>query len=221
MKVRHKVLAKRIAEIAVCCFLLCGGTLEGWPQSISLEPAHDPADIWQGEIGSGFKKDAVEAGAWLGVGVGNTALGSLQAHDLVLSSVRVGWMFTDAVAPGKWYGGNGELLVELLGGAQVHPDTRYLVGFTPLIRYNLATGSRWVPFVTCGAGIVFTDIGHPDLSGTFQFDPQGGVGTHYFFRKNVAATFETRLMHISNAGIRTPNHGVNTLLFQAGISWFF
>src|SRR5262249_18427523 len=103
----------------------------------------------------------------------------------------------------------------------VNPDTRYLAGFTPLVRYNLATGSPWVPFVTCGAGIVFTDIGHPDLSGTFQFDPQGGMGTHYFFRKNVAATFETHLMHISNAGIRPPNQGVTPLLFQDEIGCFF
>jgi hypothetical protein len=221
VKVRNKIFAKRIGWIVAGALLLGGIDRSGWAQSIEIDRPRDASSIWEGEVGSGFRKNTVEAGFWLGAGIGNTSLGSLQAHDFVLSSVRAGWMFTGVVAPDKWYGGNGELLTELLGGAQINPETRYLVGLTPLMRYNLATGSPWVPFVTCGAGLALTDIGHPDLSGTFQFNPQGGFGSHYFFQKNVAATVEVRMMHISNGGTSSPNHGVNTLLFQAGLSWFF
>ena len=183
--------------------------------------ASQPAGIWQDGIGSGFRKNTIQAGFSVGGGFGKAAFGSWKAHDLSLGSINAGYILTDVVGRDHFYQGNLEVLGELFSGAEFHPHTRYLTGFTPLVRYNIATGTRWVPFLTCGAGLTLTDIGHPDLSGTFQFDPQGGAGTHYFFRENVAFTTEWRWLHLSNAGISEPNHGVNTQMFMAGITWFF
>jgi hypothetical protein len=42
------------------------------------------------------------------------------------------------------------LVGELFSGLQFHPNDRYFVGLTPLLRYNFATGSRWAPLIDLG-----------------------------------------------------------------------
>ncbi len=157
----------------------------------------------------------------MGAGFGYAEFGSVVAHDLALGSINAGRVLTDPLAPGKWYGGNLVFMGELFGGSQFNPNARYIVGLTPLLRYCISTGTRWVPFFTVGAGVTLTDIGSPDLSGIFQFDPQGGIGTYCFLRPNTALTLEYRWVHLSHAGLLKPNDGVNTQMFSAGISWFF
>jgi hypothetical protein len=68
-----------------------------------------------------------------------------------------------------WYRGNWEVRGELFGGAQFSPENDWLVGLTPHLRYNFATGTRWIPFIDAGSGVMATSIGLPDLSGTLQF----------------------------------------------------
>jgi opacity protein-like surface antigen len=172
-------------------------------------------------IGSGFRKGLYQVGGTVGAGFGTKVLGTTQKHDLASASVNLGWVFTDVIAPDKWYRGNFELLLELFGGGQFNPYGRYFVGLTLLIRHNFATCSRWMPFVDAGAGVSATNIEGPDLSGTFQFNLQGGVGTHYFLSDRTALTVQYRWLHFSNAGIRDPNHGTNTQMFHVGVSWFF
>ena len=187
-----------------------------------LNPGPPPETIWVDGIGSGFRMWLVQAGATIGAGFGTrNPFGTKQIHDLALSSVNLGWVFTGVMAPHKWYGGNLELLVEIFGGGQFEPNGRYFVGLTPMLRYNFATGSRWVPFINAGGGVSCTNIDGPDLSGNFQFNVQVGAGTHYFLNKRTALTVEYRWLHFSNAGIREPNHGTNTQMFHIGVSWFF
>jgi opacity protein-like surface antigen len=135
--------------------------------------------------------------------------------------MNVGWVFTDVIAADKWYRGNLELLAELFAGGQFNPYGRYFVGLTPFIRYNFATGSRWMPFVEFGAGVSATNIEGPDLTGTFQFNLQPGAGLNYFISKRTALTVQYRWLHFSNARIALPNHGTNTQMFEVGVSWFF
>jgi len=229
-------LEERISKTIVSSMVVIGIALatssEGAEPELALAPIDptigqtatfvpQPTGIWQDGIGSGFRKNTIQAGFLVGGGFGTAAFGSREAHDLSFGSVNAGWILTDVIGRDHFFKGNLEVIGELFSGAQFHPRTRYLTGFTPLLRYNIATGTRWVPFLTCGAGLTLTDIGYPDLSGTFQFNSQGGAGTHYFFRENVAFTAEWRWLHVSNAGISEPNHGVNTQMFMAGITWFF
>ncbi len=199
------------------------------PTSAPTEPASGrPAavtaeqnGIWQDGLGRGFREHTIQSGFLAGAGFGKAEFGSWEAHDLALGSINAGYIITDVICKDHFFRGNLEVIGELFGGVQFHPETRYLTGLNALFRYNIATETRWVPFLTCGAGVTLTQIGDPDLSGTFQFDPQAGLGTHYFFRENVAFTAEWRWLHISNAGIKEPNNGVNTQMFMAGINWFF
>jgi hypothetical protein len=148
-------------------------------------------------------------------------LGSTQAHDLALISATYGHMLGPVRGEGRWYCGNCEWRIELFAGGQYSPENEWLVGLTPHLRYDFATGTRWIPFLDVGAGVTATSIDHPDLGGTFEFNLQAGLGVHRFVRDNLAVTAEARYMHISCAGIDKPNHGLNDVIGMIGLTWFF
>ncbi len=156
-------------------------------------------------------------GFTLGAGFGVSDMGSAESHHLTAATLHVGKLLES----GRPLLRHVELAGELWSGAQFHPDSAYLVGLTPVARYHFLPGSRLDPFIDGGAGVTATDIGRPDLSTTFEFNLQAGVGFHWVLRKNLALTFDGRYIHLSNAGIDQPNHGVNSFLFSSGLTWFF
>ena len=177
--------------------------------------------IWQGEVGNGFKPGSQSVNLSVGAGYGVTILGSEQNHDLALLSLSYGYMLGSVKGIGHWYHGNWELRGELFTGAQFSPSTESLVGLTPHLRYNFATGTRWIPFVDIGAGVSATSIGPPDLSGTFEFNLQAATGVRWFVRNNIALGIEARYLHMSCAGIHPPNLGLNNVGGLIGVTWFF
>ncbi len=154
-------------------------------------------------------------------GRGIDMFGSRQAHDLAWGSIGYGRLIWQPLAQGHWYRGQFEFRGEFFGGGQFSPSCEWLVGLTPHLRYNFMTGRRWVPFIDAGAGFTITSINRPDLSTTFEFNLQVGPGLHYFLKDNLALTVEARYLHMSNAGIHHPNLGVNTIMGQFGVTWFF
>lgn len=178
------------------------------------------ARIWMSGIGSEFRQGTQQTGFALGGGIGTRRFGSKLRHDLRLAIARFGWVYGSVGTQRDWYHGHPELLGELFAGEQFNPSGRYLFGFTPLIQYNFATGSRWMPFVTGGVGLSYTNISGRDLSNGFQFNVQTGAGTHYFIREDTAVTVQYRWLHLSNAGLERPNSGTNTQMFYAGLDWF-
>lgn len=177
--------------------------------------------VWNDGVGPGFRKGVSEAGCALGIGWGLSAFGSSETHDLALVKLHFGRVFSEVKARDKWYAGSWEWLGEAFAGAQYNFQPAYVVGLTPVLRYDFATGTRWVPFFDAGAGVTLTDIGRPDLGGVFQFNLQAGPGVRWFFRKDTALTLQYRFLHISNASIQDPDHGVNTSVFYVGVSRFF
>ncbi len=177
--------------------------------------------IWRDGIGTGFQKGTEEGSLAFGTGIGMRSFGSTQAHDLMLGRVGYGRILTDVIGGNCCLRGNLEGGVELLGGGQYYPRGAYLFGLTPLLRYNIATGSRWMPFMDAGAGVSATDIGRPDLGSVFEFNLQAGAGCHYFLKQNLALTLQYRIIHLSNARIATPNLGANASLVYLGIIRFF
>jgi lipid A 3-O-deacylase len=162
------------------------------------------AGIWQGETGEGFRS-------------------SVQTLTLVAGATAGFQVFGGYPVLGEdhWYRGNWEIRGEFFGGAQFSPSTEWLLGLTPHLRYNLATGTRWIPFIDGGAGVTATGIGPPDLSGTFEFNIQGNLGVNWFLRDNLALTFQAGYLHMSCAGIHYPNQGLNCATGMVGITWFF
>ena len=177
--------------------------------------------IWEGEVGEGFLSSVQTFSLEAGATVGFQAFGGQQDHDLALVSLSYGHMLGRVMGEDHWYRGNWEIRGELFGGAEFSPSSDWLVGLTPHLRYNLATGTRWIPFVDGGAGVTATGIGPPDLSGTFEFNIQGNTGVHWLIRDNLALTFEAGYLHMSCAGIHYPNQGLNCVSGKVGITWFF
>jgi hypothetical protein len=195
----------------------------GTNSTVRLESGSDqPAStIWQNGIGEGFLSSAQTFSAEVGVAPGVAAFGSVQAHDFALASFTYGHMLTHVLGNGHWYRGNFEIRLELFGGGQYEPSKDWVIGLTPHLRYDFATGTRWIPFFDAGAGVTATGIGPPDLSGTFEFNLQPGLGMHWFLRDNLALTGETRYMHMSCAGINHPNLGANNVSFLIGLTYLF
>jgi hypothetical protein len=180
--------------------------------------------IWRDGVGSGFLGSAQNLTVEAGAAAGMAKLGSHQAHDLGLLSVAYGHMLGGVTGRDHWYRGNFEGRMELFGGMQFRPDVDtdgWLIGLTPHLRYNFATGTRWIPFMDGGAGVTAMGIGPPDVSGTFEFNLQASAGVHWFLRDNLALTSEVKYTHYSCAGIHSPNSGINTVAFMFGVTWFF
>ena len=180
-----------------------------------------PSDLRTDGIGGGFRAGTESLSLEAGGDYGLTILGSREGHDLTLVNLGYGHMLDNVMGSGHWYGGNGEGRIELFGGSQFSPNPAWVVGLTPMLRYDLATETRWVPFIDGGAGVTATEIRLPDLSNTFEFNIQGGLGFQWFTRYNLALTFEARYFHLSDAGITHPNFGVNGAAGMIGLTWFF
>lgn len=190
--------------------------------SMSQTLESSKTNIWQNGIGQGFKPWTKSISFNTGAGVGFVSfLGGEQHHDLAFASLAYGCMLGSVKGQGHWYRGNWELRGELFGAAQFSPTSDWVVGLTPHLRYNFATGTRWIPYVDAGAGVTATSIGPPDLSHYFEFNLQAATGIRWFIRDNVALGIEARYIHISCAGINQPNLGLNNVNGMVGISWFF
>jgi lipid A 3-O-deacylase len=180
-----------------------------------------PSDLWQGEVGEGFRSSVQTLSLETGLALGVQAFGGQQVHDLALLSLAYGHMLGRVVGEDHWYRGNWEVRAEVFGGGQFSPSSALLAGLTPHLRYDFATGTPWVPFADLGAGVTACGIGAPDLSGGFEFNLQGNIGAHWFVRENLAFTFEVGYLHLSCAGIHDPNLGANTIKGMIGLTWFF
>lgn len=177
--------------------------------------------IWQSGIGDGFNPSTQSISLSIGAGYGERILGSREHHDLALTSVAYGHMLGSVKGGNHWYKGNWEWRGELFSGAQFSPTRDWLVGLAPHFRYNFATGHRWIPYFDLGAGVSATSIGPPDLSHYFEFNVQAAAGVRWFIKDNIALSIEARYLHMSCAGLNSPNLGLNNVNSMIGIGWFF
>src|ERR1700679_1052905 len=182
--------------------------------SISIAPPiSKPAteSIWQNGIGEGFKDGDQSLSLSFGGTDGVRIFGGRDRHDLELNSLSYGYMLGPVEGDGHWYRGNWEMGGELFGGGQFSPSGNWGGGLTPHLRYNFATGTRWIPYIDGGAGVTATTIGPPDLSRNFEFNLQAATGIRWFIRDNVALDIEARYLHMSCAGLHKPNLGLNNV----------
>jgi lipid A 3-O-deacylase len=152
-----------------------------------------------------------------GMELGNGDASSLD-YLALLPHAAVG--LTDPMAPGSWYGGNVELVVEPSFLVSFDPDDGHAEGLGLLLRYNFLRGERFVPYLEAGAGIVNLDFDIQGQRDGFNFTPQGGAGFHYFIGERTALQLGYRFHHISNAYTRSPNEGINSHLTLVGFTLF-
>jgi hypothetical protein len=220
---------KRVYALAAVTACLSATFLHGQTQSelgvtnavSKPEVSSEAPGIWQNGLGEGFRSGAQDITFALGANYGIAAFGSHEAHHLAIASLTYGYMLGPVLGEGHWYKGNPEFRLEAFTGAQFSPEVEWFVGLTPHLRYNFATGTRWIPFFDVGAGVTATGIGPPDLSGTFEFNLQAGGGVHYFLEENLAITLDAHFTHWSCGGIHKPNLGLNGITGMLGMTFFF
>lgn len=210
-----------VAGLIIVVLLAASSFGQAQSSRASVETLNDRTNspsIWHNDVpGAGFRAGVQHIGLSLANGFSATG----REHDLAMAMFRYGRVMTDVVGADHFYRGNVELGAELFAGGQYSPEAAYIIGSAATVRYDFATGTRWVPFVEAGFGFAATDIKGDDLSTNYEFKSEGGVGVHYFWRKNLSAFFDYQFFHLSNGGFHKPNRGTNINLFSLGLAIFF
>ncbi len=117
---------------------------------------------------------------------------------------------TDPVGSG-WIRGQLAFGAELLTFRMHQPVTAYGVGLSPKLRYTFTGWDRLHPYVDGGGGPIWTDLGGsvPEEPGQFNFVVWGGAGLSWQATPEWSVNAGGRFYHISNAGTRHPNSGLN------------
>jgi lipid A 3-O-deacylase len=111
------------------------------------------------------------------------------------------------------------------------------VSATPIIlRWNFARHGKVTPWVQAAGGVLWTNHKYPAYGDTsislptngpngdasvWNFTPQGGLGFHYFTRRDRSIDFSANAVHISSASLGDRNPGVNaSVQFTLGYTWW-
>jgi lipid A 3-O-deacylase len=98
-------------------------------------------------------------------------------------------------------------------------DTTNGVAFSPVFVYcfNLTDFQHIIPYVEAGIGAAYIDDYHiagRNLSSHFQFEDRIGIGVQVY-----RMDFKFGYMHYSNAGLKSPNDGID--IFIGTVAWWF
>ena len=160
-----------------------------------------------------------EVQVWAGGGHGTNGV---ESGDGVMNiGLRYGLILTAPHGPG-FLRGRLEYAVEAVPLFLVFQktNTAYGAGINPFaFKWALDTHRSVVPYFELGGGTLFTNTKVPEGTSRINFTSSGAVGLHFLGSKhNISA--EVRFMHISNAGLATPNPGINTIQFRVGFGRF-
>ena len=154
-------------------------------------------------------------------GGGHSITGGTSETGVWNVGVRYGWILSAPHGPG-FLNGRFEYAVDALPAFVVFQprNTVYGAGINPLgLKWIFATRGAMQPYLELGGGVLFTSHDVPTGTSTVNFMPSAAFGVHFLGKR--AWTVEVRYLHISNAGLATPNPGLNTLQVRVGIGKFF
>jgi lipid A 3-O-deacylase len=123
----------------------------------------------------------------------------------------------------RWLRGQLMLGAEIVYIQFQEPQLTHGVGFTPKIKWLFEGTGRLRPYVEFAGGPFYTDLGGqiPEESARFNFILTAGGGLSWFFTPQLSFNVGYRFHHISNAGTRYPNLGLNASLPFGGFSFYF
>ncbi|HKS75393.1 MAG TPA: acyloxyacyl hydrolase [Terriglobales bacterium] len=146
-------------------------------------------------------------------GTGDTSLWNL--------GLRYGWILTRPHGPG-FLKGRFEAAIDAVPVFLVFQpaNTAYGFGVNPVnLKWNFATRGSFVPYAELDGGTLFTNKEVPSFTSKINFTSGIALGTHILGEK-YNWSLEVRYMHISNAGLSSPNPGVNTVQVRLGVGRF-
>ena len=100
-----------------------------------------------------------------------------------------------------------------------HQTESFEIGVSPLFARLTFGAARLRPFLEGGEGILYTDLRKQGLGTRVQFSSQFGGGLAFRLDDAHDLTFAVRFRHISNAGLASPDPGINTLFGLIGLTF--
>jgi hypothetical protein len=186
-------------------FLLCGLLLAGFASPARAQ--------------DGPETDGNEIEFWTTGGHGTN--GIEQHTGVWTAGFRYGWVITAPHGPGLLRG-RFEYAVDAVPVFVLFQptNTAYGAAVNPFaLIWDFDTHGRVVPYIDLGGGVLFTNTQVPAGTSRINFTTAGAVGLHFLAGK-MNWTADVRFMHISNAGLETPNPGINTVQLRLGLGWF-
>jgi lipid A 3-O-deacylase len=156
---------------------------------------------------------------WTGGGHGTN--GSQSSDGIWNLGLRYGLILTAPHGP-RFLRGRLEYAVDIVPAFLVAQKggTAYGAGVNPFaFKWALDTHRSVVPYFEIGGGTLFTNVKTPPGTSQINFTTSGAVGLH-FLRSKYNVSTEIRFMHISNAGLASPNPGINTVQLRVGFGLF-
>src|SRR5438874_597008 len=135
--------------------------------------------------------------------------------------LRYGWILTRPHGPG-FLKGRFEYAVDAVPMFLVFQprNTAYGIGLNPLnLKWNFATRGSAAPYIELDGGTLFTTHEVPTGTSAVNFTSGAALGAH-LLRGTYNWSIEARYVHISNAGLSSPNPGINTFQVRVGVGKF-
>ncbi len=120
-----------------------------------------------------------------------------------------------------WYRGRLAFRAEATLIVNFSPHTGFAGGLGLLLRYDFLALGPWRPYVEGGAGFLSLDLDLVDQADGFAFQPQGGAGLAFQYSPQTSVELGTRFRHISNAYMREPNAGIDSIQILFGVTHHF
>lgn len=168
---------------------------------------------------SGPGAGAHELQIWTGGGHGIN--GSTSDTGVWNLGARYGWILTEPTGPGPLRG-RLEYAVDVVPVFWLfqRSGTAYGFGLNPFaLKWNFVEHRGIAPYVDVGGGTLFTNHLAPPGTARVNFTTGGAIGFR-LPRGKYDWSAEVRFMHISNAGLTTPNPGINTVQLRIGLGRF-
>jgi lipid A 3-O-deacylase len=168
----------------------------------------------------GPEEDGHEVQLW--TGGGHSVSGGRGDTGVFNAGLRYGWIITAPHLP-SFLRGRFEYAVDAVPMFFVFQpaNTAYGLGFNPLgLKWDFVRRGRLSPYLELSGGTLFTNHNVPTYTNTVNFTSAAALGTHILGPK-YNWSIELRYLHISNAGLATPNPGINTVQVRLGIGRFF
>lgn len=99
------------------------------------------------------------------------------------------------------------------------PSDNFEIGISCFLLYRFSE-SNFQPYFKIGTGIIYLSTDFIEQSTHFNFASSIALGFKFNLNKFSIYT-EGRLRHVSNAGIKEPNEGINSKIFLIGIGHNF
>jgi hypothetical protein len=209
-----------------------GCTQQGHEESeaIGTASAPTPDDFRKGAEGPNARCPAAPGRWWAnrgrwtlgfqaGYAVQNTIPRNISHINLLLAEPQIGVIAKDAPCT-QFPVHRFEIMSEGFFGYAIHPGGR-VTGGTLVFRLDGRPHGRLIPFFDVGGGMLNTTLNAkaPELSGSFQFNAQGGPGVQYLVSPQRAVVIQYRWLHLSNANTQPPNISVNGNMITVGFRW--